>query len=643
MLFIAIFSSSPGDSISNVPAHSLFSSSSAGNSSAVPQGKPPFSFYLRLSSIWLSLSGYRWVLFVIIAIAWWLRARNPHFSSAYMDESIYVLYGRMFLARHFESPIDQPLHFSFGWYLWPILAAWADRIRGLVGVRELAAGLGTLTVWSLYGFARRLYSPAVGLASALILALLGPAVLASRIATRDTGSIFFFALGLWLFLRAWQERESLSWLAASLSLFAAFLCKYLIAIYFPFLVILALWKGRRTIFAFAVPLTLLCAVYAFVERSNLLALLQYGHAYNALKAPAAEALQIYFTRRLDFWILTVLSFFVWPGDVAHSRWKASFLFGGALLIPFFQFFSRADYDYWKHVNYSFLFLVPLATYGLLRVVRAAARTSYTAFGALLVCLLALSFGWMGNAWSIDRFLFWPNAEPAVAYFVGRLASADRVLVDDTVFRYYFSPPLRQWQIVDPFYFRYGSETGAPAYAAAMRDGWFDYVVLDGGISDDAKRLRDAIAPELASRYALRVRMPDPILGQTIEIYERQNPPAIQSQSQRPQIVITAPAAGALVRTQNKAAVLRATVQGLRPGDYALVDVFTNRWYIQSGKIHPIIPNGSFSQTIYLAGEGREQCYHIVRVRLFDSRNHFLSSAMNFNISRANPDGSSNCH
>jgi hypothetical protein len=606
-------------------------------------GKPPLSFYLRLSSIWLSLSGYRWVLFVILAIAWWLRARNPHFSSAYMDESIYVLYGRMFLAHHFESPIDQPLHFSFGWYLWPILAAWADHIRGLVGVRELAAALGTLTVWSVYAFARRLYSPAVGLASALIFALLGPAVLASRIATRDTGSIFFFALGLWLFIRAWQERESPTWLAASIALFSAFLCKYLIAIYFPFLVILVLWKGRRAIFAFAIPLTFLCAAYAFVERSSLLALLQYGHAYNALRAPAAEVVRIYFTQRLDFWILVVMSFFAWPRDTKNSRATAALLCGGAALIPLFQVFSRADYDYWKHVNYSFLFLVPLALYGLLRVVRAAARTSYTTLGALLVFLLAISFGWMGNAWSIDRFLFWPNAEPAVAYFEGRLSSADRVLVDDTVFRYYFSPPLHQWQIVDPFYFRYGSETGAPAYAAAVRDGWFDYVVLDGGIGEDARRLDAAIAPEVASRYALRVRMPDPVLGQSIEIYERQNPPALQSQSLGPQIEITAPASGALVRTQNKVTVLRATVQGLRPGDYALVDVFTNRWYRQGGKIRPGVPNGSFLQTIYLAGEGREQCYHIVRVRLFDSRNHFLSSAMNFNIARANPDGSSNCH
>ncbi|HEV2299907.1 MAG TPA: glycosyltransferase family 39 protein [Candidatus Acidoferrales bacterium] len=626
-----------------MPAKSIFPARSL-NKTVVSsmQGKPPLGFYARLLSIWLSLSGYRWALIVVIAVAWLLRAHNPYFSSAYMDESIYVLYGRMFLAHRFEPPIDQPLHFSFGWYLWPILAAWADRIWGLVGVREVAAALGTLTVWSVYAFARRLFSPAVGLASATVFVFLGPAVLASRIATRDIGSIFFFALGLWLFVRAWQEQEWPSWLAASFSMFAAFLCKYLIAIYFPFLVILTLWKGRRAILGFSLSLALLCAGYGFFERDSLLALLQYGHAYNALRAPASAALQIYFTHRLDFWLLVALSFFAWERGEDYSRGRVALLCVGAAVILFFQLFSRADYDYWKHVNYSFLFLVPIAMYGLLRVIRSVAPASYTLTGAVLVTLLASGLGWMGNAWRIDRFLFWPNAEPAAAYFEGRLASDDRILVDDTVFRYYFSPPLHQWQIVDPFYFRYGNDTGAAAYAAAVRDGWFDYLVLDGGIGDDAKRLRAAVVPEVSARYALRVSTPDPVVGQPIEIYERENPPAAKWESSRPQIEITAPASGALVRTINKATTLSATVRGIRASDYALVDVFTNRWYRQGGEIRPGIRDGEFSQTIYLAGEGREQCYHIVRVRVFDLHDRFLSSAMNFNVARANPDGSHSC-
>jgi hypothetical protein len=81
------------------------------------------------------------------------------------------------------------------------------------------------------------------------------------------------------------------------------------------------------------------------------------------------------------------------------------------------------------------------------------------------------------------------------------------------------------------------------------------------------------------------------------------------------------------------------VKGIQTGDYVLVDVFTNQWYLQGRKIFPGAPVGAFTQTIHLGGSGRQQCFHIVRVRLFDPAGHFLARAMNFDIARANPDGS----
>lgn len=593
----------------------------------------------RLASAQDFLLKFRLPLLLILVLAWYLRARHPHFASAYMDETIYVLFGRMFLARHFEAPLNNPLNSSFGWYLWPVLAAWADRIRGLVGVRELGAAMGALTVLAVYGFSKRVFSRAVGLAAALVFALLGPAVFASRIATRDAGSIFFLALGLWLFARAWQEQDWPTWLAAALSLFAAFLCKFLIAIYFPFLVILGLWKGRRAILAFGLTLTILCGAYAVYFRESLRALVEYGRAYGSLKAPAAVAWHIYFADRLDFWILLALALLAWFPNGKGSWKKVALLFGGVAIMPIFQAISRADYDYWKHVNYSFLFLVPLAMQGLIGIIRRIAPTSYSIPAAVITGCLAVGLGWTGNAWRINRFVFWPNVEPAVAYFDGHLVSDDRILIDDTVFRYYFSPPLRQWQMVDPFYFSYGTATGLPAYAASVRDGSFDYIVLDGGIGPDAKEMRAAIQPNLAGRYSLRVSTPDPVTGHEIEIFERTSPPAMAPTRSDPQITIGAPAEGALVRTNGDLALLSGTVGGIQAGDYVLVDVFTNQWYRQGGKIFPGAPDGAFMQAIHLGGVGRQQCFHIVRARLFDPQGHFIARAMNFDIARANSDGS----
>ena len=593
----------------------------------------------RLSTAGHFFASYGWVLLIILAVAWYLRARDLNYSSAFMDESIYVVYGRMFLTGRFEAPLDHPLYFSFGWYLWPVLAAAADRIGGLAGVRELAAALSVVTVLAVFGLARRLFSPAVGLASGAIFAFLGPAVLASRIATRDAGAIPFFALGLWAYVRAWQEEENHAWIASALCFFAAFLCKYLVAIYFPFLVLLALRKGRPAALRFAFPLSLLCAGYGLLHFRDLSALLSYARAYGSLKAPAAEAWKIYFTERLDFWILLLLSLAAWKSLRGASRRTISLLWLGAAILPLFQLYSRADYDYWKHVNYAFLFLVPVAMQGLLFVLRKMSRrfSPLASYGA--VAALALTLGWHGDAWKTDRAMFWPNVEPIVAYFDGRLSPESTVLTDDTVLRYYLHPALRQWKITDPYYFHYQNRTGEAAYSSAVRDGYFAYIAFDGGMDDAARRLHDVIQPEQLSHYQLRLHMPDPNLHQDIAIYERLDLLNSAPIATSPQIEILSPASQSVVKTAGTAAHVQAVAQGARPGWFVLMDVFTNRWYPQGRKIFPAVSNGAFSGTVELGGQGRQQCHHLVRAQLYDDFGKRQAVAMQYGISRANADGS----
>ena len=380
----------------------------------------------------------RLALMLIAVAAIYLRVAGPMYSTAYMDESVYVVYGRMFLARHFEAPLDTPLQWSFGWYLWPAMAALADRLGGLLAVRELAAGLGVITVAATYGFASRVFSKPVGVVAALAMALLAPAILVSRIATRDSGSICFFALGLWAFSAAWEGNKKRHWAAAAALFFAAFLCKYLVAIYFPLLVLLALWKRRNGLLCFAAPLFAGCAAYIALHRVDLLHLLTYGGAYGSLKAPAA--FDIYVWYRWDFLLMVVAGL----AAFASLQWRvrALWMWAGALVILAFQWKSRADYDYWKHVNYALLFLVPLAAAGTVFLVRKLLPAKHGAqllWSTAAALALAVGAGLMGRAQSIERFVFWPNVDPVLAFFEGRLTAQDRVLVDDTVFRYYFHP------------------------------------------------------------------------------------------------------------------------------------------------------------------------------------------------------------
>jgi len=577
-----------------------------------------------------------WILLgFALLVAWLVRAQDFHFSTAYMDESIYVIYGRMFLSRHFEAPLDTPLQWSFGWYLWPAMAALADRIGGLVGVRAMAAGLGLVSITAIFGFTRRAFSNTVGIGAALIAAVLGPAILVSRIATRDSGSICFFALGLWAFARAWRENRKRDWALSAVFFFAAFLCKYLVAIYFPALVIVALWKRRAAPLFFAVPLSLFCAVYAGLYWNDLLHLLQYGAAYGSLRAPADQAMRIYFWDRWDFWILAAVALV--PLFIRKWRGPAILLWSGSLIMLLFQLKSRADFDYWKHVNYSLMFLAPVAVAGIVVMAGWVTHSAFTrtVCGGFGVMVLAGAMAWFGKIQSLEQFVFWQNVDPVLAYFENRLTPNDRVLVDDTVFRYYFTPPLHQHQITDPMYFHYGDSAGAQAYKAAIKEAAFSYVVVDGGIGDEARQMDAAIRP-LPEPYKLEFAALDPTLGQKIEIYAKPSEGA--SHDPGPAIRLLSPGSSTVVDAKGGDVIVEGMATGAQAGWYVQVEVFTNRWWPQGGHVS-IAADGTFHQQVSLGGEGQQQCNHLLRARLYDQAGTPRAFALNYGIARANPDGS----
>ena len=582
-------------------------------------------------------------LLLIALLAFWLRARDPGFTTAYMDESIYVVYGRMFLARHFEAPLDSPLRWTFGWYLWPMLSAWADRLGGLIAVRELSAVLGTASVMAVYGFSKRLFGGAVGLGSAALFAVMGPAVMASRIATRDAGSIPFFVFGLWAFVYAWQTNKWRGWLTAAACLICAFLCKYIVAIYFVFLGLLALRRGWRAALAFCLPMAIALGGYFAFYRQDLHYLLSYGGSYGSLRAPASEIWELYVARHFELWLMALLALLA----LAERKRRTAcvlFLLGAALACAF-QWKTRADFDFWKHAVYPLIFLVPPAVHAVVSGAKLVVRTlpAQAAVSIAGVVILCAVVAWTGRSLKYDEFVFWPNVEPVLGYFEGRLPQNARILIDDSVFRYYFHPQLNQSQMADPFYFQYGEKQGEEAYRAAVEDGWFDYIVLDGGMGGEARVLQRAIQGHLQS-YSLLLEMPDPTLGQTIQIFQRtgssESPtsagaPAagVQGQASGPSIEIFSPASNSFV---GKVGTVRGIVHGAAAGWYLRTEVLTNRRY--PSQQLPLQPDGSFEATANFGGEGEQACHQMLRVRAYDQLAHPRAVSVLFNLK-----SESRCH
>ncbi len=564
-------------------------------------------------------------LLLIALVALWLRARDPGFTTAYMDESIYVVYGRMFLARHFEAPLDSPLRWSFGWYLWPMMSAWADRWGGLTAVRELSALLGTASVMAVYGFARRLFGSAVGLGSAAIFAVMGPAVMASRIATRDAGSIFFFLFGLWAFVYAWQTNKVRGWLSAAACLICAFLCKYIVAIYFVFFVLLALRRGWRAALAFCLPMGVALGGYLVFYWQDLRHLLFYGGSYSSLRASAPQLWEVYVAGRIELWLIALLALLALAER--SGRKICVVLWLGAALALAFQWKTRADFDFWKHAVYPLIFLVSPAVHAVLSAAKLISKklpmqAAISVAGILWLCAVV---AWTGKSLEYNRTVFWPNVEPVLSYFEGRPPENARILVDDSVFRYYFHPRLEQSRIADPYYFQYGDAQGEAAYRAAVEDGWFEYIVLDGGMGAEAEALQRAIRGHLQS-YSLRLEMPDPILGQTIQIFQRTDSSALQTPTSGPSIEIFSPAANSFV---GKVSSVSGVVHGAAIGWRVRTEVFSNRWY--PSQELPLEAGGKFETTANFGGVGRHACHQMLRVRAYDQSAHPRAVAVLFNL------------
>ena len=568
------------------------------------------------------------VLLLIVLVALWLRARNPGYTTAYIDESIYVVYGRMFLARHFEEPLASPLRWSFGWYLWPILSALADRVGGLVAVREMAAAMGTAAVMAIYGFSRRLYDSAVGLGAAAVFAVLGPAVMASRIATRDAGAFFFFAVGLWAFVRAWQEDEFPSWLFSAACLFSAFLCKYVVAIYFPVLFIIALRKGWRAALSLCLPMAAASAFYLFRYWPDLKYLLLYGANYGSLRAHGWQLWSVYVWQRLDLWAIAALALL---SLAFRGRRKITLLLWlGAALGLAFQWKSRADFDFWKHSTYVLLFLVPPAVYALISLAKRLGGTQlrHAVIAIAAVLVLAGGSAWAGKSASYDQTIFWPNVEPILSYFEGRLPNNARILTDDSVLRYYFNPPLSQSKITDPFAFSYQGNSEASAYGQAVENGWFDYVILDGGIGAEAKAMESALWGHMA-RYKQVLEMPDSTLGHTIQVYQRTSPPALAIPPGSTSVEILVPTADSAV---SRVAGIIGKTNGAANGWYVQLEVFSDRWYPIGKSL--VQQDGTFEAKAIFGGEGNQGCHHMLRARLYDAQGNPRAVSVVFNVKRS---------
>ena len=579
-----------------------------------------------------------WLL-LVLAIAFFLRAFDLSFNSVFEDESFMILMGRSVLAN--APDVSVYMRTAFGWYLWPVTLALADFAGGLVAVRLLAATLGTVAVLGMYLFARRLFGARIGLTAALFFAACTPAILTSRIATHDAGGVPLLLFALLLYARGWQDERWQDWVGSALLFFACFLVKHPLAVFFPPACILSVLLNRKRGLLFSAVLSLCVAGYAVVYADTIRALLTFVADFDAFRAPNDQLWTIYIRNRLDVWLCVVLALVAAVRADRRERLIILALVVGAVTFSALHVSRRLDYHTWKHAVYALIFLVPAAAAGALTLADRVMGRQVVPTTACVMIAAGTLFGFGRPGLLSDHgglpFL-WPNADVVSEFLQTRVQYGQRVLVDDAAIRYVLRDLTPQDHIADQYYLQYRDKTGAAAYATAVADGWFDYIVLDGTTSAASVTLARAIAGTVGARYVERNRAMQPNTGEDVVIFERVSPPVSRSPD-APVLVVESPKAGAtaIVGGRNPSLAVTGRVERSPLGAQLQFDVFTDRWYRQGPLLTPAPGSGRFSRRVVLAGEGPDRCQHAIRVRLIGGANRIIDEVSVAGVRRSAPD------
>ena len=315
-------------------------------------------------------------LVALTLAAFVLRALLAGSNSAFMDEGTFALNGRMLIEQH--TRYAGYLTWSYGSDLWTLLAGLADKVGGLLAMRLLTAALGALmvlaTALTVRALAPASMSPVrrdtAALVAGALIAALPTAIAVGRFATYDplAGAALMGCIAV--LATTWRTGHQRALLGAATLLFIAFLSKYVVAIYVPFI---CLWmmiaplaskprqpaRFTRNVCWFVLPLCVTFAAYAFVFRAELLTLLTFSKSYTDLKS--SDPFRLYIVQRPELCALVGVALIGWRWASVPGR---IFSIGGAGIILAFQALSRPDADWWKHSIYLIFFLAPLVGFAL---------------------------------------------------------------------------------------------------------------------------------------------------------------------------------------------------------------------------------------------------------------------------------------
>lgn len=442
------------------------------------------------------------------------------YNTAFVDEAIYATVGEGILRKiYWESAIS----WMGGYYIYPLISAKINHTFGLAGIRFFSTLCLVITA-VMAGKIAGQFSSRAGEILTLIFFLFWSNVLdMGQMGTYDAPSLALLSVSAYCAVKSrYQETETykIVFLISSALTFAlSVLTKYVAVLFGPALLLLIYnpqprellrdlvnKKAVTELFIWGLPIATIITVYVGIYFEPLLSFLTGGHSFQ----PATLGELIKFTTESMHVILVgaiVGSFYAVIYQKGEKRWLTFALLLGGVAPIAYHLATLNIRSYWKHMVFSAFFLTPLLAWIVVRFFRASRRQGMDSAVAsnlsqVLIAILGIAIAaslWssFSRHWRFQRS--WPSVTPSLEYLSPKRNADDKILAEaSSVYKYHmftgFEDPA-SWP--STWYMEYKGLYGTEAMIAAIKDQYFDYVILNDYFTKD---VNDRLRPELELHY-----------------------------------------------------------------------------------------------------------------------------------------------
>ncbi len=431
----------------------------------------------------------RWLILLTLAMLFALRTYNLSYNSLFLDEAIYIVVGKNFIAQLLSYPL--PIDWIGGFPIfYPVLSALFYNLGGIIATRFFSVILGCISLILFYIFSKNLNifkseerNFTVGIISMISLGIFPIHLWLSRFAIYDMLSFTLLLGGLVTLQHAVKRGINKIYFISGLLLFLSFMAKYSMSFLLPLVIFISGFASYKQgninkMFHLLMGLGAPLMVYFLLFHQELITFFT-SQIIDAGETSVSELIGLFFSSLWVWYVFVVVSILIHRSN----RRKLIYLFFISLLPLFVHLITKNLFTLEQNTLFSAIFLFPVAASVFTYVLHNFKIHGLVFTVVSIVCIF--SFYSLPKQQNLENF--WPNTDNALEVLAQNINADDKILAESgDIAVLALEENVNSENIFSPYYFEYKDNEGDAAYRQAIDEKYFKYIQTDGtsGVLED---------------------------------------------------------------------------------------------------------------------------------------------------------------